>query len=477
MQRKLILLTTALVMTVLLGLAIAAYGAVAALVLAGLVLFGTYVAILLRFPERGLWLLAIGLPYERLGVLPIGLFTLKFGHVVSVFIVLSWFAKTALTKTLRLATDPLRIPLLLFLAACVLSLINAVDLTRGLVLIAQLLVGYLVYVLVINFLKPANLKPTLLALWAGAGLIALFGLYQFVGDYLGLKPGQTGLLPSYSGTVNFGFARIQGASLEPLYFANYLLLPVLTLAAVLVGTRAKRRLWLIPLVLLLLVVFTLTLARGAFFGLAVGVLGLLVVYWREIFRPRVIITLASGALATLFVVIVLLLQTDTGQKDPLGTFSKQIAKTGQDTSGEERLGAQRSALELWPEHPLIGVGVGNFGHYYRDPHSRNYPDRAVLQVVNNQTLETLVETGLLGLLTLTLVAVVLAERTWRAWKRSRQMTFLRAALLGTGLAVLAIFIQAQTFSAIYLMHVWFAIGLLVGIQNVLLAPRPKQRRT
>lgn len=438
-----------------------------------LLLFAAYVLLLLRYPERGLWLLAVGLPYERLGTLPTGAFTLKFGHVVTGFIVISLAARAALTRTIRFAADPLRVPLLLLLFASVLSLAGAPDLLRGALLIGQLLIGYLVYFCVVNLLSRSNLWPTLLALWFGAGIVALFGLYQFVGDYLGLPPTLTGLPAGYSGAAAFGFARITGPSLEPLYFASYLLLPVLTAAAFLIGTRGKGRVRLGVFLALTGVVFVLTLARGAFIGLAVGLLLIIVRYWRNLLRPKVIVAAVSTLLVAGVAVVGLLLQSAHGHESPLTAFSHQLGVTGTDVSSQQRIGTVTAAAELVRDHPLTGIGVGNFGHYYQDP-SAPSGDGQVPQTVHNQPFETLVETGVIGLAVLGLVGFVLLKRTIEAWRRVRGR-FLTAALVGSAAAVLAIFVQAQTFSALYLMHIWFAIGLLVAVQNLILVPRKAAR--
>jgi O-antigen ligase len=440
-----------------------------AAIFTAVLLFAGYVLLLLRYPERGLWLLAVGLPYERLGALPLPGFTLKFGHVVAAFIVLSLAARTAITKTFRFAADPLRIPLLLLLFASILSLVNAPDLVRGASLIGQLLVGFLIYFCVVQLLGRRNVWPTLAALWLGATIVTVFGLYQFVGDFLGLPTEITGLVPSYSGAAAFGFARITGPSLEPLYFANYLLLPILTATAFLLGTKGKGRIRLGAFLALAGTVLVLTLARGAFLGLAAGLIIIGLRYWRQIFKPKVIITGLVVVLIAITAAGWLLIKSANGNEDPLESFAHQLGVTGKDVSSQQRVGTVEAAAGLVKDYPLTGVGVGNFGHYYQDP-SSTVSDNQVPQTVHNQPFETLVETGIIGLATLALVGFVLLKRTIEAWRKVRG-AFLTAALVGSAAAVLAIFVQAQTFSAIYLMHVWFAIGLLVAVQNLILVPR------
>src|SRR5690606_6265065 len=69
-------------------------------------------------------------------------------------------------------------------------------------------------------------------------LTAVFGLYQFVGNsYFNLSSTYTGLAEAYEkGT--FAFARVQSVGLEPLYYANFLLLPIFILLARMLGRGA-----------------------------------------------------------------------------------------------------------------------------------------------------------------------------------------------------------------------------------------------
>lgn len=452
------------------GVVTYSYGLVIPAILAAVMAFGLSALVLAKWPHRGLWYLAAALPFERLGTYDAGLLTVKAGHLVSLSMMASWGARSLLSGSKRLAKEPLGPILLLMLSASVLSMLNSLNLVRSGALIAQLLIVFVIYFLTINFATRANLKGVFMAIWISSFGIALFGLYQFVGDFLGLPTSLTGLRDSYSGKANFGFARIHGPSLEPLYFANYLMLPIFTAAAFLSGRQIRRRALLAGLLLVLMTVFVLTLARGAYVALAVAAVWFAYQYRREVFTPKVVLGVIVALTVVAIAVTALLLQNVRRGGDPLAAFARQIGVSGKDTSSQQRLGSIAATRELIAEHPFVGIGIGNFGEYYQDPLT-GLNTSEERQVVNNQTLETLVETGLFGLISLVLIILVLAARTGAALRKARDDPFLRAALIGLAATGIAILIQSQSFSAIYLMHVWFVIGLLVAVQNCILGRR------
>ena len=111
--------------------------------------------------------------------------------------------------------------------------------------------------------------------------------------------------------------------------------------------------------------------------------------------------------------------------------------------------------------------VGQFGPYASI--NPSYEPKDGWKIVNNLTLEVLAEAGMLGLIALALAFAILIVRSIRAIRRARSPNP-RALLVGGLAAVIGILVQYQTFSILYIMHVWVAVGLLVAFQNLVLAP-------
>ena len=113
---------------------------------------------------------------------------------------------------------------------------------------------------------------------------------------------------------------------------------------------------------------------------------------------------------------------------------------------------ESTAAGLMQKHVVsrIGVGFGGYGPFV-SPLPFSKPD-AGWPIVNNETIELLAETGVVGL---TAFVVFLAAVFWSARGRKDAVTVACVA------ALLGMLAQYQTFSTLYIMHVWFTVGLLL----------------
>ncbi|MDF2460685.1 MAG: O-antigen polymerase [Candidatus Saccharibacteria bacterium] len=304
-------------------------------------------------------------------------------------------------------------------------------------------------------------KPLLLAFVIPATVACLFGGYQFVGDLIGLPLTQTGLRWEYSGQV-FGFPRIQAMSLEPLYFANYLLLPISILIAA--GALIQRS-WLLGV--LFVTSLMLTLSRGGVGAMAVlGALWVALLLSRHLLR-RAGVVVGVGALGVAITALILTFAVPAlrelgGSLAPapqpaLEAYTDQVTSFEIGDKSVDRAYTRDMALQAFLERPLIGWGPGNFGQYISARNAK-YPDT---QTANNEPAELLAETGLAGLLVFAAFGIVLAVR---AFITLRELTIAKEAVSwGVLIYLVAVAVQYYSFSTLYVVHIWVAIGLLLGI--------------
>jgi len=142
---------------------------------------------------------------------------------------------------------------------------------RQLTVYISLLIMLVIYLAVVNALTSERIvKMMVSAFFISAFLMSIIGIYQFFGDMAGLPTSLTGLDPGYTKVV-FGFPRIHAFSKEPLYYANYIFIPLGIALALFFSKQAKRtkviegsgwlsqladRLtgpWLLPLIVLLMI--------------------------------------------------------------------------------------------------------------------------------------------------------------------------------------------------------------------------------
>lgn len=437
-------------------------------VLVGAVLIA---APLFRWPLLGVLGIVFFLPFERIGSIEIAGMTVRAHQMIAVLTLMSGaFHALRLPKRVALR-NPFLLPLALFLFANIISLYNAVNLERSVSVL--LFTTFTVAVsLMIPFLATTrnDLRKIFTALFVSAAVVSLFGLFQFVGDLAGLSPAITGLREHYTKAV-FGFPRIQSTALEPLYFANYLLLPISILVA-LFGYPLKTekeyglfRPWMRGALLILFGVnFILTVARGGYIALAVILALLGVLFLRELFTPKRVLTI-FGAAILIGMLAIRLLGIGGGTVN-VSVFVAHVQNIFGGASYAERVENFEIAWRAFSEHPLIGIGPGAFG-----PYASEHPfiePRTGWKIVNNEFLELLAETGVLGFSLFLFSAAFLCLRSLKAW-RAAQDQFLKAVLLGSTAAWIGILAQYQTFSILYIMHVWVAFGLVVAVQNMILS--------
>lgn len=311
-------------------------------------------------------------------------------------------------------------------------------------------------------------RPVVASLLLGASASIVFGVFQFVGNFLGLPDSVTLIRPEYS-WQGFGFPRVHSFSLEPLYFAGFLLLPIAILSARFI-TKGKLLEWR-SLLLLLASISTvvLTLSRGAIAGLVLELLLIGFILRKEVKR-LLSWRLIGGALAGFLISVSLVggiisLFNKPGNDSDLTygsrgvtTFVSHLTNTRffankdnkeKDDSIAQRDTARSQGLELVKSNKTIllrGAGSGQYEVYAKQKYQAAYKGEP-----NNMVIEQLIQGGVIGLSLLALFFIGLLHALYK--NRSQ---WLATALFGY---IIAILLQAQTFHGLTITHFWFAVGL------------------
>lgn len=150
----------------------------------------------------------------------------------------------------------------------------------------------------------------------------------------------------------------------------------------------------------------------------------------------------------------------------------------QGVSNVGRLDMWQSAVRIAVDHPIIGVGYGMFGRAFRD-----YRDPTIAQdklaSAHNLYLNTLAETGIVGVVVAILLGIALVRASWRTWHaapspaRRQRIEGTACALLGMGAHS---FVDTFTITPIVLLAlVWVAYSV-TPLPTSRLAPRPQGQR-
>jgi O-antigen ligase len=155
----------------------------------------------------------------------------------------------------------------------------------------------------------------------------------------------------------------------------------------------------------------------------------------------------------------------TDRKKNIEIFIDQAMTYTEGAGVEERFSTYDEAISMIKEYPIIGGGIGNFGPYVaRNP---NLQPKEGFAIVNNEFLEIWAEQGIIGLLIFLSLIFIIIIRSIKALMRQNANPYLKTVLIGLLFAYLAILVQYQTFSTLYILHFWFLIGLIAAVQNLL----------
>lgn len=396
------------------------------------------------------------LPFERLPSVEWLGFTVRLTSLLVLIFAVFFLPK--LVKEKRFG--PLSVldkTLLIFLGACLLSIVGAADPSRGFVVMALLIFVFLGYLLTSRSYQQLGEDKVTTVIIISALLTGLFGLYQFFGDALGLSATFTGLMDRYNSHV-FNFPRIQSVGLEPLYYANFLLLPIFLLIGRLLSKKQVSW-WVSVALVFLVIVFMLTLSRGAYAAAVVGLVATIsFARTTRVSFGRIghvlLMTLLGVILGIVSVASVSGLQG-------VRTFSSQslIVDAPVQSSTVSRLDHFRQAWKIFLAHPIKGVGLGSYNAVSTLPRS---PEDQGRQIVNNQYLETAAETGLIGLLSLFAAGFWALHLTIRLGRSARSNS-IAWGLLG---AFVAVAVQFNFFSTIYILVIWVLLGLIDGANRL-----------
>jgi O-antigen ligase len=363
--------------------------------------------------------------------------------------------------------------LLIFIAWLVLIIPESINITKALTnVISNIFVILMSYSFAVLF-KKNYIKPIIYSLFISAGITVAFGLYQYVGDDFGLSTAATGLLDRYTRAI-FGFPRIQAFSLEPLYFASYLLLPFSAALALYLNDKQKIISNKIGLSLLFLYSFGIfmTVSRGGIYGLVACLLFLLGISWllktSRLKKTLLIVFLIVLSFGTSLLLINYLNKTPSGYtngKEGANAYVTQIKNTGLD-KGDERAKARAKAITIIKENKTVlflGLGPGQYGPYVQNNRASN----GSWTIVNNLFLELLVETGVVGLLLIMTFIAFILYKGIRYIFASKDIQAAIIALTACGYLVSQA-VQYQSYSTLYIVHLWVAIALLLAVlrQNV-----------
>lgn len=355
----------------------------------------------------------------------------------------------------RITQSPFLPPLLVFVGATTVSLLFAADRHLALRAWREVVIEPAVYFGLSLLLLRRPRQWWLLA-------VALVG----IGVFLGLMAlVQLGTHQQLSQLPETSFKRVQAAYGSPdnlgLFYDRVI---PLWLAVLVLGRLALRwRLIWLAAGPLLGVVLLFTWSRGAWVATLVGCLLILTVVFRW---GRWLAIACLLVMAAAFAV--------------KGVSVVQAFRPGHAHTVEQRVRVWRSSARMVRDHPIVGVGLDNFLHYYapplgpayarwiKCPHGLGYMEpeawqEPCLSHPHNEILDFWLNSGVLGLAAFIWLEVqfwLLARRGWTQWSSTAEA----ALVLGASAAMLAVLVHGFVDNSYFLMDLsvvfWFLCAMV-----------------
>ncbi|MFL5734140.1 MAG: O-antigen ligase family protein, partial [Chloroflexia bacterium] len=331
--------------------------------------------------------------------------------------------------------------------------------------------NFLTYLLIINALTSlARVRGALWLLLAMGTLLAALTVFQTVTGNFDMDFG--GLAQSHvSGITEFSeSARPGGTVGDPNYYGQALLI-VLPLALYLVSRGGRRLVRAAGLVaaLLLVAAIVFTYSRGDALALA-AVVGLALVYK----RPPVQFIL--GGVVALGIVLSLL---PSNYYARLGVLFTVLGGDDQaiiaESSLRGRAGAASAAIGMFADHPILGVGRGNY-----PPHELEYIAGTNLAwksqgiPPHNLYLEIAAEEGAAGLFVVGAILLAMLRALADARRRFLKIDEPAQAELTIwlGIGLVGYLVSSIFLHGAFLYMLWLQVALIVALYHAALATQP-----
>lgn len=174
---------------------------------------------------------------------------------------------------------------------------------------------------------------------------------------------------------------------------------------------------------------------------------------------------AALRFASLGRVKTLLANRSSGYKEPTQS------QTGiPDTSVVRRYVLNVAAWHVFLGHPVLGVGPGHFAEYYSIPYGNRVGLIEQLKKYrgHNLYLETLAETGILGLVSFLSVILAIMWGLWRIWRRLQQKgSEFADTAMAFSLCLVAYLISAIFAHLSYQRYFWLLMALCSATMHIL----------
>lgn len=151
-----------------------------------------------------------------------------------------------------------------------------------------------------------------------------------------------------------------------------------------------------------------------------------------------------------------------------------------DETGRLRIQLWKAGLGMFQEHPVLGVGPGNFAPTYLEYYERPDPNtRQYYWAPHSIYVQALSEVGLAGSVPLLLVLLFMARLNARTRQHlltlqpKNRLSFEYRLSVGLDLALVGYLVSGAFLTVLLYPHLWFLLGLSVALHAASLRKQPE----
>jgi putative inorganic carbon (hco3(-)) transporter len=138
----------------------------------------------------------------------------------------------------------------------------------------------------------------------------------------------------------------------------------------------------------------------------------------------------------------------------------------EDVSVRGRTSEMIVALQMFQDHPILGIGTGNYSENYLDySPGVGLDDRRTEREAHSLYLEVVAETGLMGIAAFSLMIAAIFGALWKARQRFNQIG--RADLIpwveATALGLLGYMFTSIFLHAAYMRYFWLSVAIAISV--------------
>ncbi|SFV58183.1 Oligosaccharide repeat unit polymerase Wzy; O-antigen ligase [hydrothermal vent metagenome] len=385
-------------------------------------------------------------------------FKLYVSGVVLLLIVAWWFLNSGFEKHFRVLKSHVMWVSLLFICWAGLSIFWSLNTYLAIAQLQQWLIAFLVFFLVLNFVRNKNISEILSALFIAVVLVSILGIVQYLFDFdlirQAVKPAST-----------FGNKNIA---------IHFVVLTLPLGLGLLLNTKEKKQQFLYLIGLIISLSFLLlTQTRAGYLALLVQLLTLLLFVIFDIkFNQKKINFKKLGLIFTLFLVLFLVVSNKIKLVDRFNSIVKEFSLS---KTGNSRINSWLNTGAMITDNPILGVGLGNWVIHYSLYHNkvvkgRLFDEKGQLRNIHNDYLTILSELGFIGFIVLLWLFYLVVIRLWKLLKIVNEYQYL---VLGMTLSLIGFLVNAgfsfplSMFLPAMVIMIYFAIieRLFLDIEN------------